>query len=256
MTASAPTASSPPWYEDERFWAAIDYLLSDPKRPIAQETAQIIQLLGLETGARVLDLCCGPGRYSVELAKQGYRVTGVDRTRPYLDKARALAAEQKVDVEYVEQDMREFQREGAFEAAINVFTSFGYFEDPADDARVLRNVFASLRPGGRLLMEMAGRELLAAKYSPRDWMEFADGALFLFNREIVGGWTEARNHWIFIKNGERTDFNFTHRVFTGDALSRALTDAGFLVEGIYGSLERTLYDRSATRLVAVARKPA
>lgn len=254
MTMTAKAAPIAPWYEDDRFWAVIDYLLSDPKRPIAQETAQISKLLDVAPGASVLDLCCGTGRYSVELAKLGYRVSGVDRTRPYLDKARALAAEQGVSVEYVEDDMRSFRREDAFDAAVNLFTSFGYFEDPEDDLRVLRNLRASLRPGGRLVMDMAGREALAAKYTPRDWMEFADGALLLFDREVLPGWSELRNRWIFLKNGERTEFNFTHRIYSGDSLSRALMDAGFAVEGIYGSLDGSPYDRSATRLVAVARK--
>lgn len=256
MTSPGQSAARMPWYEDDRFWAAIDYLLSDPKRPVIQEAAQMAKLLGINPGARVLDLCCGTGRYCVELAKLGYRVTGVDRTRPYLSKARALAAEQKVDVEYVEQDMREFRRDDAFDAAINVFTSFGYFEDPAEDLRVLRNVFASLHPGGTLLMEMAGREVLAPKYTPRDWMEFPDGALFLFDREVMPGWSEVRNRWIFIKDTVRTEFNFTHRIFSGDSLARALTDAGFAVDRVCGSLEGTPYDRSATRLVAVAKKPA
>lgn len=254
MTNPAQPAAGAPWYEDERFWAVIDYLLSDPKRPIEQDAAQISKLLGLAKGARVLDLCCGTGRYCVALARLGYEVTGVDRTRPYLDQARALAAEQGVKVEYVEGDMREFRREGGFDAAINVFTSFGYFEELEDDLRVLRNLHASLRPGGRLLMDMAGREALAAKYTPRDWMEFADGALLLFDREVLPGWSELGNRWIFLKNGERTEFNFTHRVYSGDSLARALRDAGFSIEGIYGSLDGTPYDRSAARLVAVARK--
>ena len=254
MNTRAQSATSAPWYENDRFWAVIDYLLSDPKRPIEQETAQIKKLLNISDGAAVLDLCCGTGRYSVELARSGFRVTGVDRTPAYLNKARELAAEAGVDVEYVESDMRQFRRDGAFDAVVNLFTSFGYFEDPEDDLRVLRNVHASLRPGGRLVMDMAGREALAAKYTPRDWTELPDGALLLFDRDVLPGWSELRNRWIFIKNGERTEFNFTHRIYTGDSLARALSDAGFEVEGIYGSLDGSPYDRSATRLVAVGKK--
>ncbi len=250
----ATAAVQKQWHEDDRFWELVEYLLLDPKRPIEAECAQIAKLLDLAPGSEVLDLCCGPGRYSVEFAKLGYRVTGVDITRRYLEKAIALAAQQRVSVEFVECDMRNFLRPASFDTAVSLFTSFGYFSQE-DDLRVLRNLYASLRPGGRLLMEMAGKEILARIYTPRDWIEFPDGALVLFDREVEPGWTHVRNRWILLKGGERSEFNFSHRIYSADELTRALTDTGFTIDAVYGGLDGIAYDRSAQRLVAVARKP-
>ena len=100
----------------------------------------------------MLDLCCGVGRHSLELVRRGFRVTGVDRTQAYLDLVAAAAKREALDLELVRQDMREFHRDESYDGVINLFTSFGYFEDPRDDQRVVDNVYASLRSGGVLVM--------------------------------------------------------------------------------------------------------
>src|SRR5206468_5375646 len=114
--------------------------------------------------ASVLDLCCGPGRHSLEFARHGFQVTGVDRTARYLDAARAAATGEGLTVEFVQGDMPHFQRPAAFDVALNLFTSFGYFEDEAEDLCVLRHLHTSLKPGGQVLLEMAGKEPLARDF--------------------------------------------------------------------------------------------
>ena len=138
------------WHEDDEFWATIAPILFGRERRdrAAVETAQILSLIGVDAGASILDLCCGVGRHAVELARLGYRVTGVDRTSGYLDEARERAKDAGVEVELVEEDMRSFRREGAFDAVLNLFTSFGYFEDRDDDRKVVRNIHSSLKEGG------------------------------------------------------------------------------------------------------------
>jgi len=159
-----------PWHEDDEFWAALEAQLFDEARlqVAAAEVTHATGLLGLGAGARVLDLCCGLGRHSLELARWGCEVTGVDRTALYLGRARELAAAENLPIEFIQADMRAFRREGAFDGAISLFTSFGYFENPDEDLQVLRNLHASLRPGGRLAMQMAGKEVLARCFVPKD----------------------------------------------------------------------------------------
>jgi SAM-dependent methyltransferase len=115
----------------------------------AENVSKIAALSGVSTG-NVLDLACGPGRYAIPLAQAGYVVTAVDRTPFLLDSARQRATRLGANIEWVEQDMREFVRPAAFDLALNVFTSFGYFDDEAENRRVLENVYASLKPGGPL----------------------------------------------------------------------------------------------------------
>jgi SAM-dependent methyltransferase len=112
------------------------------------EAAEIIETLGLTAGDRVLDAPCGHGRIANRLAAQGMKVTGVDITPHFLEKAR----ESGTDVDYRLGDLRELPVEGPFDAAISWFTSFGYFEDE-DNQRVLAEYRRVLRPGGKLLLE-------------------------------------------------------------------------------------------------------
>ena len=81
----------------------------------------------------------------------------MDRTATYLDEARKRGAEEDLQVEFLQEDMRTFVRPGAFDAVINYFTSFGYFESDEDERRVLANAHRSLRPSGVLLIEMMGK---------------------------------------------------------------------------------------------------
>src|SRR5260370_31823603 len=148
----------------------------------------MISLLDLKSGATVLDLCCGIGRHSLELARRGFKVTGVDLTKPYLEQERASASKENLKIEFVQSDMREFSRPGAFDAAINFFTAFGYFEDPADDAKVASNLLDSLKLGGRLIVDLNSKEILAGRFRERDWSRRDDGTIVLEERRVLGGW--------------------------------------------------------------------
>ena len=167
-----------------------------------EEAASAIGLVGMAPGSDVLDFCCGPGRHSLAFARQGLRVTGVDRTAPYLDRARDRAQKEGLDIEFVEEDVRRFCRAGAFDYAVSLFTSFGYFEDPSDDRTLLQNIYASLRPGGRLLMDMSGKEVVARAFQPRSWSEPELGLYFLEERCPAEGWEAIDNRWILIKDGQ------------------------------------------------------
>ncbi|MGZ4201969.1 MAG: SAM-dependent methyltransferase [Thermoleophilaceae bacterium] len=124
-----------------------------------QDVDTILGLLELPDAAELLDAPCGHGRISNRLAARGLRVSGLDRSRRFLDLARERAAAAGLEVEYVEGDLRELPFEGRFDALLNWFSSFGYFDDEGN-RRVLEGFRRALRPGGRLLLEQASRELL------------------------------------------------------------------------------------------------
>jgi len=148
-----------PWHEQDTFWKTVAPVLFVQRRweDAPAEVEQVVSLLGIEPGAHVLDLCCGVGRHSLELARRGFQVTGVDRTRPYLDRAARQAEAEGLKVEFVQSDMRDFCRPDAFDAVVNLFTSFGYFEDPEDDCQVALNMYRSLKSGGVFLIDMMGK---------------------------------------------------------------------------------------------------
>jgi len=238
------------WFEDDAFWREMKPYMFDEARWTqgAEQVDAAVGLLGLAPGAHVLDLCCGPGRHSVALVARGFRVTGVDLNEAYLASLRA----REPAVETVHADMREFRRERAFDGAINLFSSFGYFEDPADDARVLANVRASLRPGGRLLLDLMGKEVLAAKFEPRRWHQHDDGSILLEHRTLRDDWRFCDAHWILLRGDRRDEFRFTTRLFSGDELSALLRAAGFADVTLLGWYDGRPYDHEARRLLAVA----
>jgi SAM-dependent methyltransferase len=150
--------------------------------------------------------------------------------------------------------MRSFVRPESFDAAINLYTSLGYFENIADDRRVADNLFRSLKPGGRLVVEMMGKEVLARIFKPRDWQELPDGSFFLQEREVSQDWAWIQNRWILVRRGEMIEYTIGHRIYDGAGLRELLLSAGFQNVRLYGSLEGQPYDRHAPRLVAVAKK--
>ncbi len=245
------------WHEQDEFWDAFGGAMFDAAawEAATEQVAQIETLLALEPGGRVLDLCCGPGRHTLELARRGYRVTGVDRTRHFLDACAERAAEEGLDVELVEEDMRAFRRPDSFDVAINLLTSFGYFRDPADDRRVTANLFDSVVPGGRFVIDMMGKENLARIFQARDWREL-DGEFFLYERRIEDGWSWIENRWVRISGAERQEYTVGHRLYAGTELMRLFEDAGFVEVEALGDLDGRPYDTEAKRLVVTGRKPA
>lgn len=241
------------WFEDEEFWNVFAPLMFDGKR--WSETPGVVDairgLAGPEPGDAVLDACCGPGRHSLEFARRGYRVTGVDLTDSYLEAARESARDEGLRIEFLRADMREFRRPGAFGLAVNLFNSFGYFADPVQDLGMLRNIRESLKPGGRLVLEMLGKEIAVRDFTEGEWFE-RDGWTVLTEYSVAGAWEGLRNRWILIRGAERIERTFVQRLYSGVELAALLNRAGFGDVRILGSLKGAPYDRKAESLVALA----
>jgi SAM-dependent methyltransferase len=243
------------WFDDDSFWREM-YPFMFSERRIAEAGDHVAKALALTKpkGKSVLDLCCGPGRCSVALAKRGFQVTGVDRTKFLLDKARARAKAARVKVEWIRKDMRDFVRPDFFALVISMFTSFGYFDNAREDVLVLKNIFASLKPGGALLMDMLGKERLAKVLQPTASSVLPDGSLMVERHEIFDDWTRVRNEWLRIKNGRTKSFKFHHTVYSGQELRDRMQLAGFVDVKLFGNLDGDEYGPNAERLVAVGRK--
>jgi SAM-dependent methyltransferase len=245
------------WFDDDSFWSELYPFMFSEKR-IAEADAQVAKALALTKppGKSALDLCCGPGRCSVALAKRGFTVTGVDRTKYLLDKARARAKAARVKIEWVQKDMRDFVRPGAFALVISMFTSFGYFDDRHEDVIVLENMFASLKPGGACLIEVLGKERLAKILQPTASTVLPDGSVVVERHEIYDDWSRVRNEWLLIRRGKAKTFKFHHTIYSGLELRDRMERAGFVDIRLRGNLDGDAYGPNAERLVAIGRKPA
>jgi SAM-dependent methyltransferase len=243
------------WFADDAFWvASYPFMFPDASFvSAAEDIPKIVALSGCE-GRTVLDLCCGPGRYAVPLAKHGYAVTGVDRTPFLVEKARAYAAAEQVHVEWVLEDMRRFLRPAAFDLTLSLYTSFGYFEEVSENRAVLHSVFTSLTANGVLVLDVAGKEVLARIFQPTGSQTLSNGALLIQRRTVVDDWSRLDNEWIIITDGGVQRFHLRHWVYSGRELKELLASVGFAHIALYGDFEGAAYGPNARRLIAVARK--
>ena len=243
------------WHNQDAFWELFEPVLFNHQRQVRAkaEVDKIEKLLQVEEHARILDLCCGNGRHSLELSERGFDVTGVDRTAAYIERARLEAEKRGLDVAFVIGDMREYCAPNNFDIVMNLFGSFGYFEDPDADRGVVESVHASLRTGGRFLIETQGKEILARDFLEKDWSEEGD-LLILSEKKIGQNWGRIETRWIVIRGTERIEHRVSVRSYSAVELSSLLTACGFAEVRVYGSLDGTKYDQAAQRLVVVGRK--
>lgn len=250
------------WHDDEQFWETMREWMFPPERfeQAGEELDAVLDLVDVPADATVLDLPCGPGRHTLEFARRGFDVVGVDATAPYVEEARSRVADAAAGgeldadaVELVEADMREFRRPETFDLVVNLFTSFGYFEDRGDDERVLANVHDSLREGGALVGQLASKETLARDFRERTWDDHDDGYV-LEEHAVRDDWSWLENTWVVVRDGETREFDVSHRLYSAFELKERLRDAGFSTVTAYGDLEGSDYDHEADALVVVAEK--
>jgi SAM-dependent methyltransferase len=244
------------WFEDESFWSELySFMFPEERFHLAEEQVEkALALVGFKEGP-VLDLCCGPGRHSLALAKRGIQVTAVDRSDFLLRKAKEEAAKSNLEIEFVMDDMRRFVRDHSFSLILNMFTSFGYFDDQEDDLKVLRNSYQNLKPGGAIVIDLLGKEPLARRYQATDSTKLGDGALLIQRHEICEDWTRCRNEWILVKDATARTFNFQTRLYSGQEMKDILRRAGFEDVKVFGDLDGNEYGSDAVRLIAVGRRP-
>jgi len=248
------------WFEETGFWEGYCPLMFDEKR-WAEVPAVVDGIDGILAkraarrigpGTRVLDSCCGPGRHCLEFARRGCRVTGVDLMEGFLAAARESALADGLEIDFVRGDIREFVRSGSYELAINLFTSFGYFESAAEDRSALAALHACLAPGGILMIETNGKETAARDFIEGEWFE-RDGATICTEFSVVGAWEYLRNRWLVLKDGERLDRSFDLRLYSAVELESSLRAAGFGgAIDFYGDWDGRPYDQNAASLIVVA----
>src|SRR5260370_31175121 len=140
-------------------------------RNTEQETDLLIRSAGLERNDRILDLCCGQGRHSLELAQRGFQhVTGLDRSRYLIRLARKRARQRNLQVSFHEGDARRFRLgDGEFHCVCALGNSFGYFDRPEDDLALLEAVKRALASGGSLVVDLMDGGWNGHHFGPRFW---------------------------------------------------------------------------------------
>ena len=245
--------SGRPWWES---FFGPDYLkqYEHTLARTAEEVDGVERILHLRKGSRVLDLACGAGRHAIELAKRGYAVTGYDLSEELLRRARAEAKRAKAKVSFVRGDMRDLRFRGAFDAVINMFSSFGYFESVGEDRKVLEGVARALKPRGKFLMERFNRESLAYELPLQGWRVGEDGSVILQEDtfDVLRGRYDTRQ--IVIDRTGTREHRGSVRAYTLPELKDLFDAAGLPIHKVLGGLDLTAYRARGARIVLFAVK--
>ena len=210
-------------------------------------------MLALPVGARILDVPCGQGRHAHLLAETGYDVDGFDYSRHLLAVARKRGT--GPNLRYTQGDMRRLPARwtGRFDAVLNLFTSFGFFTFPAEDARVIREFARVLKPGGLLVWEGGSRDGVMARFLSRDWWT-SDKTLFAQEREfdplsglltVLSTWTRGK------RQGSRAH---SIRLYTASRLAELFAENGLVVENAYDGFTDKPLRRTSSEMMLIARK--
>jgi SAM-dependent methyltransferase len=251
--------SSAPWHQDERFWSTMRDGIFEPHRWAAAEAevAQLLGLLELQPHAAVLDMPCGPGRHLIHLAARELRVTGVDLTRSYLDEARERLSGAGLSAELIHADMRELLRPASFDAILHLYSSFGYFDDPRDDLRLLRNMRENLRADGSAVLELAVLDGVALDSAQEHVLQNGSSIIESASRRdqngvLVRDWEASEPG----ASGMRQRWQAKHRLYRVSELEQLLRSAGFNSIRVFGGFDGGCFVADGGYAVVVARVAA
>jgi ubiquinone/menaquinone biosynthesis C-methylase UbiE len=219
-----------------------------------REIQGLLEMVPLDAGAEVLDLACGWGRHSLELARAGFRVTGLDWSETLLARARKRAKAAGVTVDFVQGDMREVPWTGRFDAVLSMYSSLGYFLSDAEDLRVLRGAHRALKPGGVFVLESMHRDHILADFAERDWWETEGGATVWVEREFdaVEGISREWTRWS--RGGESGEKYHELRIRSATEWDALLRQAGLVPIDWWGDWELAPFIHSSENLIAVCRR--
>jgi ubiquinone/menaquinone biosynthesis C-methylase UbiE len=214
-----------------------------------------LDLLELPVGARVLDCPCGQGRHSRLLAESGLSVDAVDLSRHLLAEARKEGKQR--GLKYTRADMRRLPRSwtGRFHAVLNLFTSFGFFLSPGEDALVADELCRVLAPGGILIWHGANRDVVASRFAERDWWQAKGGTTVMQERAFdpLSGVITVKTRWSS-KVGKQTEREHRIRLYTATRLAELFAPHGVFVEEAMDGQRFGAISRSSSSMLLVARK--
>lgn len=253
-----PRMTEPDWWRSFFLepWSKIQAGGYAHERTLA-ECDLIQQALQLDDGARILDVPCGLGRHSIELARRGFRLTGVDFNPDFVAAAQANAITASVQPEFFVSDMRSFTSSDDFDAAFCYFGSFGYFSED-DDSKFVRAIATSLRAGGRFLIEGHLLETLLPIHRERDWFWaglVGVGARVLEERSWNIETSRIETTWTTIDEAGVQSSSTSIRVYSYRELRDLLREAGFTSVNIFDGKTGQPFRLGSTRALVVAQTP-
>lgn len=212
--------------------------------------AVIERVLALQPGSRVLDVPCGNGRMTIPLARRGHTMTGIDFTPSFIVEARA--ASNGLPVTFLERDMRDLADLSGFDAALNWWGSFGYFDDAGDEG-LATGVCNALVSGGRFLIDANLTETLMPVFQPKGWWRAGDVTV-LEDRVLDFATSRIESDWTFLRNGVEERTHTSTRLYSAHELVALLRRVGFASVRLLDFTTEAPLSISSRRALVVATK--
>jgi len=221
----------------------------------------ILESNGVVEGSRLLDVPCGIGRHSIELAATGYSVVGVDFSEPFLRRARSRADEEGVAERctFINGDMRELAlvlKEEQFDAALNIFTSIGYYDEKTD-VEVFKQLRQTTRKDGCLIIETFNRDWMVLNFRPVDVIDKGQEIVYKETRRFNLETSRMESEHTYYRRqvddlAHIKTVNTDHRVYSLHEIIHMLHEAGWTPHAFYGAFDQRPASWDANRIVAVA----
>lgn len=242
------------------------YLVDFTPERTSQEVDFVVKAAELKPDDRILDLACGHGRHSIELAKRGFVVVGLDYSKPFIEKAKTDAKEARVNVEFVQGDMKQLPFNEEFDVVLTLFTTFGYFDDETNQ-EVLDEINKSLKPGGRFLIDVISGEAVVKRFNKEGVKEDGTNLLKIPRTADMGGrmiteieWYDPEiqlihSHREWDDSGEEKEYDYYLHVYTIPQYKSMLTKAGFEFKQLWGDFQGNLHNTNGNfRTIILAQK--
>ncbi len=205
----------------------------------------------IPSGARVLDLCCGYGRHALALAQLGYDVVGIDQSRFLIDRAREVYPH--ANVRYDVADMRGPFAGAPYDAIVNFFTSFGYFDTHEENMKVLHAVHSALHAGGTFVMDFFNAELVRRELVA-ETVSMIDDVTIIQERSIDEPFV-TKTITVSDPCSYETEYHERVWLYTPSELVSMLAEAGLVVEQTLGNYDGSAFVAAKSpRTILIARK--
>lgn len=225
------------------------------KKDTEKEIDGVLNILKAGPGSHILDWCGGWGRHAVPLAKRGFKVTLLDFSKEYLERAEAYAARESVSLNLVHADFRETPASIQADYAVNLFTAgLGYLGEE-NDLVALASLRAALKPGTRILIDTMNLFWIMRNFMPSSWEESADGTKWRLDRRKFDFWTNTVHaHSIYADNQAGTNMRCNNdlKVYSPADLARVLKAAGFVPNELFGDFDGSEFTLTSKRVVMTA----
>lgn len=212
---------------------------------------EVLHQLKLPLNAKVLDNACGRGRHAKYLATLGYQVTGLD-----LSPQSILYAQKEITpgVNFAVHDMREIYKENYFDAVFNLFTSFGYFDQPSEDAKIINAIYQQLKPRGFFVLDFFNSHLV------KEMISSGSVQVDLEMNGIVYQTTKSIQNDQVVKNikindhGKILNFKEQVKLWNETELVNLIVKEGFKVLHTYGNYQLDTFDAQSPRCIFICQK--